>query len=297
MDYRALIEQHVDTRADLTIATIPVRRNDAEALGIMQIDRERRITRFVEKPKDPALQSSLALPPDMLEPLGIVDDGSELLLASMGIYLFNRQVLQDVLDNDLADFGKHIIPAAIETHRVFSYAFQGYWEDLGTIRAFFEAHIDLTSELPRFDFFNMVAPIFSRPLFLPASKINAAQIDHAVISDGCIITHADIHQSVVGIRSIIGPGSRIHRSIVMGSDDYEPQWSIEENANAGRPRIGIGSHTRIENAIIDKNARIGSHVTISPAGKPENVDHPMYYVRDGIVIIPKGGVVPDGTVI
>jgi glucose-1-phosphate adenylyltransferase len=292
-----LIDQHVETKADLTIATIPVRRQEAEALGIMQIDRERRITRFVEKPKDPAVQASLAVPPDMFGALGITDPSAELLLASMGIYVFNREVLTRLLDNNLADFGKHIIPAAIETHRVFSYVFQGYWEDLGTIRAFFEAHIDLTSELPRFDFFNMMAPIFSRPLFLPASKINAAQIDHAVISDGCIITHADIHQSIVGIRSIIGPGSHIHRSIVMGSDDYEPQWSIEENANAGRPRIGIGSHTRIENAIIDKNARIGSHVTITPNGKPENVDHPLYFIRDGVVIIPKGGVVPDGTVI
>jgi glucose-1-phosphate adenylyltransferase len=297
MDYRLLIDQHVETKADLTIATIPVRRQEAEALGIMQIDRERRITRFVEKPKDPAVQASLAVPPDMFGALGITDPSAELLLASMGIYVFNREVLTRLLDNNLADFGKHIIPAAIETHRVFSYVFQGYWEDLGTIRAFFEAHIDLTSELPRFDFFNMMAPIFSRPLFLPASKINAAQIDHAVISDGCIITHADIHQSIVGIRSIIGPGSHIHRSIVMGSDDYEPQWSIEENANAGRPRIGIGSHTRIENAIIDKNARIGSHVTITPNGKPENVDHPLYFIRDGVVIIPKGGVVPDGTVI
>jgi glucose-1-phosphate adenylyltransferase len=151
--------------------------------------------------------------------------------------------------------------------------------------------------LPRFNFFDMTAPIFSRPLFLPASKINGAQIDHAVISDGCIITHADIHQSIIGNRSIVGPGSHLHRTIMLGSDDYESAWSIEENAAAGRPRIGIGSNARIENAIIDKNARIGSNVVITPGGKPENVDHPMYYIRDGIVIIPKGGVVPDGTVI
>lgn len=297
MDFRTLIGQHIETGADLTIATIPVRRSEAEALGIMQIDAERRITRFVEKPKDPAVQASLAIPRDMYGRLDIADGGDDLLLASMGIYVFNREVLTSLLDNSFTDFGKHIIPSAIDTHRVFSYVFQGYWEDVGTIRAFFEANIELTSELPRFNFFDMSAPIFSRPLFLPGSKINGAQVDHAIISDGCIITHADVHQSIVGIRSIIGPGSHLHRTIVLGSDDYESESSIQENAAAGRPRMGIGSHTRIENAIIDKNARIGSNVVITPAGKAENVDHPMYFIRDGIVIIPKGGVVPDGTVI
>jgi glucose-1-phosphate adenylyltransferase len=297
MDFRILIGQHIETGADLTIATIPVRRPEAESLGILQMDDARRITRFVEKPKEPAVQASLAIPKGMYPGLGLADTGEDLLLASMGIYVFNRDVLTTLLDNSLADFGKHIIPSAIESHKVFSYVFQGYWEDLGTIRAFFEANIELASELPRFNFFDMTAPIFSRPLFLPASKINGAQIDHAVISDGCIITHADIHQSIIGNRSIVGPGSHLHRTIMLGSDDYESAWSIEENAAAGRPRIGIGSNARIENAIIDKNARIGSNVVITPGGKPENVDHPMYYIRDGIVIIPKGGVVPDGTVI
>jgi glucose-1-phosphate adenylyltransferase len=215
----------------------------------------------------------------------------------MGIYVFNRDVLTSLLDNTLADFGKHIIPSAIETHKVYSYVFQGYWEDIGTIRAFFEASLELTSELPRFNFFDMAAPIFSRPRFLPASKINGAQIDHAIISDGCIITHADIHESIVGIRSTIGQGSRLHRTIMMGSDEYESAESISENAAAGRPPIGVGRGTRIENAIIDKNARIGNNVVITAEGKAENADHSMYYMRDGIVIISKGGVVPDGTII
>jgi glucose-1-phosphate adenylyltransferase len=297
MDFRTLIAQHIDTQADITIATIPVRRHEAEGLGIMQIDGDRRIRRFVEKPKDAATQASLALPRDMYAALDVAEHEDDLFLASMGIYVFNRSVLTRLLDNTHADFGKHIIPDAIGTHRVCSYVFQGYWEDLGTIRAFFEANLELTSELPRFNFFDMSAPIFSRPLFLPASKINGAQIDHAVISDGCIITQADIHQSIVGIRSIIGPGTHLHRTIVLGSDDYEPLWSIAEHAAAGRPKMGIGSHSSIENAIIDKNARIGNHVLITPRDKPENMDHPMYYIRDGIVIIPKGGVVPDGTVI
>jgi glucose-1-phosphate adenylyltransferase len=297
MDYRTMIAQHVESGADVTVGTIPVQRREAEALGIMQMDPDWRVTRFVEKPKDPDVQNSLSIPREMYDLLGIAGDERDLLLASMGIYVFNRDVLIDLLDNALADFGKHIIPAAIETHRVCSYVFRGYWEDIGTIRAFFEASLELASDLPRFNFFDMMAPIFTRPRFLPASKINGAQIDHAIISDGCIITNADIHQSVIGIRSVISPGSHLHRTIVMGSDFYESHASIVEHEAAGQPRVGIGMDTRIENAIIDKNARIGSHVTISPAGKPDHVDHPMYYIRDGIVIVPKNAVVPDGTVI
>ncbi len=297
MDFRRLITQHVETDAELTIATIPVHKREAEALGIMEMDNERRITRFVEKPKDPAVQDSLKIPRDLYSMLEIEGDGEDLLLASMGIYVFNRDVLIKLLDNTLTDFGKHIIPGAIGTHRVYSHVFQGYWEDVGTIRAFFEANLDITSELPRFNFFDMTAPIFSRPRWLPASKINGAQIDHAIISDGCIITNANISQSVIGIRSIVSPGSHVHRTIVLGSDYYESATSIRENEARGNPRIGVGNNTRIENAIIDKNARIGDNVVITPANKPENVDHPLYFIRDGIVIVPKNGVIPHGTVI
>jgi glucose-1-phosphate adenylyltransferase len=297
MDYRTMIAQHIETGADVTLATIPVHRREAEALGIMHMDAESRITRFVEKPKDPVLQDTLMIPRSMYPSLGIPPAMDGLLLASMGIYVFNRSVLTSLLDNSFADFGKHIIPSAIENHKVYSYVFQGYWEDIGTIRAFFEASLELTAELPRFNFFDMTAPIYSRPRFLPASKVNGAQIDHAIISDGCIITHAAVRQSIIGIRSTIGPGSHLTRTIVMGSDNYESAESIAENAAAGRPPLGIGSGTRIENAIIDKNARIGSNVVITPNDKPENVDHPLYYIRDGVVIIPKNGVVPDGTVI
>jgi glucose-1-phosphate adenylyltransferase len=297
MDFRRLIAQHVETDAELTIATIPVHKREAEALGIMEMDAERRITRFVEKPKDPAIQDSLKIPRDLYSTLEIEGDGEDLLLASMGIYVFNRDVLIKLLDNTLTDFGKHIIPSAIGTHRVYSYVFQGYWEDVGTIRAFFEANIDITSELPRFNFFDMTAPIFSRPRWLPGSKINGAQIDHAIIADGCIITNAEIHQSIIGVRSIVSPGSNLHRTIVLGSDYYESGESIRENQARGNPRIGVGKNTRIENAIVDKNARIGDNVVITPANKPENVDHPLYYIRDGIVIVPKNGIIPHGTVI
>ncbi len=294
MDFRHILSQHIENGADVSIATIPVDRRSATSLGIMQINEERRITRFEEKPKDPAVLDSLRLPRDWYQRLGVEGD-EEFFLASMGIYVFNRDVLLKLLDNTLTDFGKHIIPGAIHQYRVYSYIYQGYWEDIGTIRNFFEANLNLVTELPKFNFFDMGAPIFTRPRFLPASKINGAQIDHAIISDGCIINHAQIEHSIVGVRSLVDSGSSLHRTILLGCDYFESEASIRENCAAGRPRIGVGRNTRIENAIIDKNARIGDDCVISPAGKPENVDHPLYYIRDGIVIVPKNGTIPHGT--
>jgi glucose-1-phosphate adenylyltransferase len=296
MDFGRIIHQHIDTGADITIATIPVKRSEAPGLGIMHIDADRRINRFVEKPHDPELLDSLRLDPSWYSRLGIHGEG-DLFLASMGIYVFTREVIFRLLDNSLTDFGKHIIPQAIKELQVYSYIYEGYWEDIGTIRSFFEANLDVTSELPRFNFFDMSAPIFSRPRFLPGSKINGAQIDHAVISDGCIINRATITHSIVGLRCIVGPGTTLNRTVLLGSDYYESLDSITEHEKADKPPIGIGAHTKIENTIVDKNARIGDNVVISPAGKPEKVDHPLYYIRDGIVIIPKNGVIPHGTVI
>ncbi|HKI68347.1 MAG TPA: glucose-1-phosphate adenylyltransferase, partial [Verrucomicrobiae bacterium] len=277
MDLRTIIAQHVETRADITVATIPVSRKESESLGIMQMTEDRRIKRFEEKPKDPKLQDSLRLEPEWFPRLGIHDEGRELFLASMGIYVFNRDVIRRILDNTSADFGKHIIPQAIETYRVFAFVYQDYWEDIGTIRAFFEANLEMTAELPRFNFFDMNAPVFSRPRFLPGSKINGAQIEHAVISDGCILNHANIHNCIVGIRSIVGAGTELNHVILLGCDYYESDASIAASVKLGQPRIGVGANCRIENAIIDKNARIGNDVVISPAGKPENADHPLYY--------------------
>lgn len=296
MDFRHIISQHAETDADITVATIPVARAAAQSLGIMQVDAQRRITRFVEKPKDPAVLDTLKLPPDWPDPLGL-PAGGETFLASMGIYVFNRGIIRGLLESKLTDFGKHVIPDAIQNLRVFSYVFQGYWEDIGTIRAFFEANLDVTSELPRFNFFDMAAPIFSRPRFLPASKINGAQIDHAVISDGCILNRAIISNSIIGLRCSVGVGTVLNRVILLGSDYYESLESIRAHEQIGRPRIGIGTNCRIQNTIVDKNARIGDNVVISPDGKPEKVDHANYYIRDGIVIIPKNGVIPHGTVI
>jgi glucose-1-phosphate adenylyltransferase len=296
MDFRKIIEQHAETGADITIATMPVARGVAQSLGIMQIADDYRITRFVEKPKEAATLDSLKLTPELKSNLEIKTEG-ETFLASMGIYVFNRKLICELLDNQLSDFGKHIIPSAINTHRVFSYVFQGYWEDIGTIGSFFEANLDLVSELPRFNFFDMSAPVFSRPRFLPGSKINGAQIDHALVTDGCIINHARIKNTIVGLRTFVGAGTELNRVIILGSDYYESAESVIKHETEGKPRIGIGANCKIENAIIDKNARIGNDVTISPAGKPETVDHEFYFIRDGIVVIPKNAIIPHGTVI
>jgi glucose-1-phosphate adenylyltransferase len=296
MNYRTMIAQHEESGADITVATIPVGRIEAQSFGIMQIDENLCIKRFVEKPKDPTVLDSLRLPAEWLKKAEI-QDGEEKFLGSMGIYVFNRNLIERLLDNPLSDFGKHIIPHAISTHRVCSYIFQGYWEDIGTIRNFFEANLDLVSELPRFNFFDMSAPIFSRPRFLPGSKINGAEIEHALISDGCIINHAKIKNTIVGLRTVVGAGTELNRVVTLGSDFYESLESIEKHRREGKPRIGIGANCKIENAIIDKNARIGDNVKISPAGKPENVDHELYFIRDGVVIIPKNAVIPAETVI
>jgi len=296
MDYRRLLRSHVEAGAELTIATIPVPRADASSLGILQTNADGHIVRFVEKPKEPALLDALRLDAETVAKLQLAGD-AEWFLASMGIYIFNRDLLRRLLDQNFADFGKHLIPHAIDKHRVFSHVFQGYWADIGTIRSFFEANLDLASELPRFNFFDMSAPIYTRPRFLPASKINGASLDHTVVSDGSILNHCKISQSIVGQRYLVDAGSHITRTVIMGADYYETRESIEEGVRTGRPRIGIGRNTRIDTAIVDKNARIGDNCVITPHGKPESVDHDLYFIRDGIVIIPKNAVIPNGTFI
>ena len=293
MDFREIVQAHAEKSADVTIATIPVGRAEAPALGILQSNGEGRITHFVEKPKDPELLRSLQIERSQYPALGIQRD-EDLFLASMGIYVFNRELLFDLLDNNLTDFGKHIIPGAIGTHRVFSHVFQGYWEDIGTIRSFFEANLDQAADLPRFNFFD--PPVYTRPRFLPASKLNAAAVDHAVIADGCIITNARIRHSLVGVRSILQEGCSLDRVVMMGADYYDSPARRSRKESEGIP-LGVGKGTRIDNAIIDKNARIGDDCILSPKGKPDNVDHPLYYIRDGILVVPKGGVIPHGTVV
>lgn len=289
MDYGAVLKDHIAAGAELTIATIPVKHEEAHAFGIMHTDAARKIVRFEEKPNDPALLDELRIPAGLLRELGQPAE-SELYQASMGIYVFNREALIRALDNTHADFGKHVIPEMLRKVRVQAHIFQGYWEDIGTIRSFFEANLSLTDTIPNFNFFDTAAPIYTRARFLPASKVNGATIRQAIISDGCVISDAQIERSVIGVRSYIEGGTTIRNSIVMGSDFYEAALAQRPDG----PGLGIGKNCVIDNAIIDKNARIGNGVVVTPEGKPDHFDGPNFYVRDGIVIVPKGAVIPDG---
>lgn len=296
MDFQKVVEQHQASGADITIAATLVGRSEAGSMGVMQIDENRRITRFVEKPVDAAEFDLLKLTPDANKQLSVASN-RELFLGSMGIYVFNRRSLLDLLDNDLSDFGSQIFPNAIATHRVSCFVYDGYWEDISTIRAFYNANLSLLSDLPRLNLYDMTTPIFTRSRYLPGAKINGAQVDHSLISEGCIINRAHISHSVIGPRSIVGEGTELRRVVSFGKDFYETRESVERHERAGLPRAGIGAHCRIKNAIIDKNTRIGNNVTISPSGKPPNMDHECYYIRDGIVIIPKDAIIPHGMVI
>ncbi len=290
MDFRVLLHQHIRSGAEITLATTPVKREAASDFGLMLSGDDRRVTRFIEKPKERALQDEFKLNPELLASIGS-DPSEELFQASMGIYVFNRQVLIDCLDSDLDDFGKHVIPKAIGERQVNVFIFQGYWEDIGTIRAFYEANLDLTDPVPKYSFFEPQAPIYTHPRFLPGSKINGASLRQAIISDGCIISDAHIERSVIGVRSIIRGGATIRNSVIMGGDHFELGAEAE---HVGLPPIGIGRNCVIDRAIIDKNARIGEGVVITPEGKPEHVDADNYYIRDGIVVVPKDAVIPAG---
>ena len=292
MDFRDLLELHEEQDADVTIAVHPVDRAAAPSLGIVRIDTPRRILGFQEKPQDPEAVESLRADPGILGAAGAAE--GKMWLASMGIYLFRTEVLLDALENDLVDFGKHVFPGAIGRHRIFAHVFSGYWEDIGTIGSFYEANLDLTSPLPRFDFYNADAPIFTRPRSLPAAKMTGASVRQCTIAEGCIIMEgADLNRSIVGIRSIIGGQSRISDSILMGND-YYARGDEDPGQAEGQPGLGIGRECRIERAIIDKNVRIGNNVTIRPDGLPDPYDGRLCHVRDGVVIVPKATVIPHG---
>src|SRR5262245_18463616 len=290
MDFRVLLHQHIRSGADITLAVTPVQRTAASDFGIMLSGNDRRITHFIEKPTDPAVLEELKLNRETLEAIGR-STNERLFQASMGIYVFNRQVLVDCLQGDLADFGKHVIPKAIGERHVSAYIFQGYWEDIGTIRAFYEANLDLTSLVPKYSFFEAKAPIYTHPRFLPGSKINGATLRQAIVSDGCIISDAHIERSVIGVRSIIRSGATIRNSVIMGGDYFE---AAAPKQTPDLPPIGIGRNCVIDRAIIDKNARIGDGVVITPEGKEANLDANNYFIRDGIVVVPKDAVIPAG---
>jgi glucose-1-phosphate adenylyltransferase len=295
MDYRLLLRQHVETGADITVAAIPVPLEKASGLGILQADERGRIVRFVEKPKDPAVRESLRMPPTLrarLQP----GKGDGDCLASMGIYIFSSKVLIETLDNDRVDFGKDIIPSSIASRQVFAYIFQGYWEDIGTIGAFFEANLQITKPNPPFNFFDDQAPIYTRARHLPASLVSGGEFKEVVIAEGCLIgAGVRMERSLVGIRSVIREGCDLRECVIMGNDHYEHSTVRDGKGTGGVPPFGIGARCVIRRAIIDKNVHIGEGCVITPDGKPERVDHEFYCIRDGIVVVPKGTVIPPGT--
>ena len=288
MNYRRFVQYHEDSQADVTIAVQPVTKADAPGLGILKLSADNRIMSFVEKPQTA----------EELEEFVSRDDADKPYMASMGIYVFNYEVMARLLEKrDGIDFGKHIIPAAIDSLRVVGYVFDDFWEDIGTIRRFYEVNLQLTANDPPFDFFSPDSPIYTHARFLPGSEVDQSRLDGVLLGDGCRIHAADIADTVVGLRSIVSPGTKISRSIIMGADYYETKSALDENWEIGRPNIGIGEGSVIEGAIIDKNARIGRNVRIRRIEERPNSDSGSWVASDGLVIVPKNAVIPDGTVI
>ncbi|NUN23814.1 MAG: glucose-1-phosphate adenylyltransferase [Candidatus Jettenia caeni] len=297
MNYQEIIKEHIRTGAEVTVSAIPAERTQAEHLGILKVDEQGRIIDFSEKPKDENIIDAFSVSPSVFDRHGI-KAGDRTLLASMGIYIFNLDVLNTILkETRKSDFGKEIIPDIIKKRRVCAYFFDGYWEDIGTIKSFYEANLKLGSPSPSFDLYDEKAPIYTNPLFLPGSLINSCKISHSIISDGCFINDAEIQNCVIGIRSIIGKNTRIQNSIIMGADYYESASHIRANRFKKIPNIGIGDNSCIEGAIIDKNVHIGENVTIKNANNIEQLDAENYMIRDHIVIVPKGSVIPSNTAI
>lgn len=290
MDFNDMIEKHAALKADISVATIPVTAKDASSFGIMKTDENFNITSFTEKPKTGLEDWTSEVGQDM-------KSQGRIFQASMGIYIFNKDIIYDTLTNDPhTDFGKEIIPEAINKKKVVAYQYDGYWTDIGTIPSFFEANIGLTDDIPQFNLFDKKS-IFSRARMLPPSKIMGTTLEKTVISDGCIIDASRIERSVIGIRTRIGKGSTIECTYIMGSDYYQTLDQLEEARRNGTPIMGVGERCFINNAILDKNCRIGNDVRINGGPHLEDGDYEKYTVREGIVVIKKSAVIPNGTVI
>lgn len=296
MNYLDMLRTHQESRADVTIAALPVERKAASDFGILRLNDAGRVAGFLEKPKTAEELALVRTEPAWLDARGIRSHGRD-CLASMGIYLFNRDTLVEALTKtDYKDFGKEVFPAAIRSRHVQVHLFDGYWEDIGTIRAFYEANLQLTTTTPPFEFASPSATIYSRPRFLPPTHVRGAQIKCSLIADGCEIGEgAVIEDSVIGVRCRIGKNAVIRKSIVMGADYFQPATSIEADKQAGRPFMGIGDGVRIEGAIIDKNCRIGNNARIMNTSGVDSTAETQYgQICDGIVVIPKDTVVPPG---
>jgi len=299
MDYRKFLARHYETNADITISVIPIVPDSASQFGLLKTDNAGRVIEFREKPKGEALEAmrvdttSLGLSPDEAK--------ARPYLASMGIYVFKYDRLEEVLKEDTSrlDFGKEVIPGSIHKYNVQAYLFNDYWEDIGTIAAFYKANLDMTTPIPPFNLFDAEAPMLTRSRYLPPSKIDNCEIRDSIVSDGCIINGAKISNSVIGLRSRVGGGAQIETSYMMGADYYQTLEDMQTDSVGGRPWIGVGKGTIIRRAIIDKNARIGANVRLLNEAGVVEADGPdgSYYIRDRIIIVPKNGTIADGTVV
>ena len=299
MDYRKFLARHFETNADVTISVIPIPPDSASEFGLLKTDNSGRIIEFSEKPSGEALEKMRVDTTSL--GLSAEDAVARPYLASMGIYVFKYPQLEQLLSQDTShmDFGKQVIPGALDKYNVQAFLFDGYWEDIGTIAAFYKANLDMTTKIPPFNLFDAEAPLLSRARYLPPSKIDNCAIRDSIVSDGCIVNGATISRSVIGLRSRIGEGSQIDAAYIMGADYYQTFEDMLADQKAGRPRLGIGEGTIIRRAIIDKNARIGNKVRlINEAGVSEaDGENGAYYIRDGIIIVPKNSLIADGTVV
>ncbi|ANH80352.1 glucose-1-phosphate adenylyltransferase [Niabella ginsenosidivorans] len=294
MDFNKMLLNHKEAGAEISIATIPVGDREAPEFGILKTDEHNMITSFIEKPSRDVLG-------DWVSDTGpAMQQKNRNYLASMGIYIFNRELLKKQLLEtypDATDFGKEIIPASISNHKVASFQYEGYWTDIGNIYSFFEANLELTSDIPEFNLFDNTRAVYTRPRMLPPAKISGTTLEKTVISDGCIINASRIEHSVIGIRSRIGYGSTVVSCYIMGSDYYETIEDINRDQNKGVPPIGIGKRCYLRNCIIDKNCRIGDDVRLNGGNHLENADHELYTIKDGIIVVKKGAVIPNGFVV
>ncbi len=297
MDYQKFIQFHLEKKAEISLSVTPVAAAQASEFGILKLNRRHRVISFLEKPKTSLDIARMEMEPGMMGQLG-VGEVTKTHLASMGVYLFNWPVLKALLEKtSYQDFGREVIPEAIRRHQVYGYIFEGYWRDIGTIRSFFDANIELTQPLPKFNFYDEEKPIFTHARYLPGSKILASDIRNSILCEGSIIDHSRIVDSIIGIRSRIGENCHLERTIIMGADYFESLEEAERNAGQGLPPIGIGPGSEIRNAIIDKNARVGKNVRLVNIHGVENEETNDYVIRDGIIVVPKHGVIPDSTTI
>lgn len=297
MDYRGMLALHRRSRADITIATYPVTLSDAKRFGIMQVNDEGRIIEFKEKPESADEIKGWELSGEMFRSDGF-DSEEPVVMASMGVYIIRWEAIEQLLAPDTgSDFGKHVIPGAIHSHRVYAYPFSGYWEDIGTIKSYYDANLAITDPQPQFALYDPNYRLFTRPRFLPGASMREVYLKRALVCAGSRIEHGAVEHSILGTRTISKSGVKIIDSVVCGADYYETGESLQLNREIGRPDVGIGGDTLIRKAIIDKNARIGYGVRIDPGDNVADHDGEGYAVRDGIVIVEKDAVIPDGTVL